>query len=136
MPEAFNFNPDEGLTEDKEKEFEKLFEEVEKEEKGDVLENNRKARDIIKSFTSKIQVELDDVLFFMVPITVKLWDTIGGKTDSEENKTELVYQSLVSPKLTREEFDELPAPLKIKLYQSLMKNFFQISSRVRVKTQT
>jgi len=116
---------------------ETIFSEADKKEKvevdAEIKKKNTTFQELTKRFNQKFTADVDGIDFIMKPISVQVWDRIGGKDATEDDKTYAVWSSLVSPILTRDEFDMLPAPIKYQLYLLLMQNFFGLAGRISTK---
>jgi len=119
------------------KKTETIFSEAdakEKEQKDEAVgKKNESFQSLSKRFNQKFSVDVDGIEFILKPISVQVWDRIGGKDAKEDDKTYAVWDSLVSPNVTRDEFDMLPAPIKYQLYLLLMQNFFALAGRISTK---
>jgi hypothetical protein len=120
--------------------MEKMEKEFAEEEKAEqeanlkqIKERNDKARTIIKQFSEPIITELDGIEFMLKPISVATWDLVEGNKEDPSSQSTVVRQSLLSPKLSDEEFKLLPAGLKYRLFMFLLQDFFLIAGRVTRK---
>lgn len=125
IPDSIKTMEQEMVKEDKEREEENL---------KIIQERNEKARLLIKKFSEPLVMELDDIEFKIKPITVALWDEVQGNKDDIAVRSKVVRESLITPELSEEEFNLLPAGLKYKLFMVLLQNFFLIAGRVKMKT--
>jgi len=116
---------------------EEIFTKADEEEKAiqdeKTTNKNIAFKELSKRFNQKFMVDVDGIDFILKPISVQVWDRIGGKDAKEDDKTYAVWDSMVSPKMTRDEFDMLPAPIKYQLYLLLMQNFFALAGRISIR---
>lgn len=109
---------------------------VEKANLDKIKERNSKARIIIQKFSEPIQCEIDDIVFMVKPISVGSWDMASEEGDTKENpifQSRIVRDCLISPELSNEEFNLLPAGLKYKLFIFLLQDFFLIAGKMTRK---
>jgi len=120
------------------KEMEKEMVEVDKKAEEANLEvikeRNKKARIIIQRFNEPFEAEIDDIIFMLKPISVASWDKIEGDREDPKAQSEVVRDCLLSPELSEEEFKQLPAGIKYKLFMFLLQDFFLIAGKVTRKT--
>lgn len=100
-----------------------------------IRDRNKKARSIIEKLSKPIEVEIDDIVFTLKPVSVYAWDMAHGNGDDKYTREDPEFQStvvkecIVSPSLSDEEFKLLPAGLKYKLFMYLLRDFFSIAGK-------
>jgi len=129
----FNFTVPDSV---KEMEAELLQEELEAKEANLKLikDKNKKARSILKKLSEPIEAEIEDIVFTLSPISVSVWDMVEGKKDDPASQTIVVRECLLSPDLSDEEFNLLPAAIKYKLFMYLLQSFFSMAAKMERKS--
>lgn len=91
------------------------------------------AQKYIQKLHNRIDVDVDGMSMILKTISVLDWDTSSGDEANITQQTDLIYSCILSPKMTRAEFDTFPAAVKYKLHRFLLDDFFVIAGKTVLK---